>query len=223
MGRRRCVSDVDARVAAVGLSAGQAAATEPLDGWFIALQACEAFQSKNRQTNPGEVMTEPMRAYAMIGLNAPGGDHFQVKVPGAPVTGDRWVHVSCGVHVVAAGTPVTPLPDDPVEPVPGEEFGRQPAGAELAAGVLRDQGGKDRVPAAQRRRAAGDRDPALAPRPLAAAARPGVLRRPRRPRRPRQGLEMGRPAGRGDRRRHPRPPRRRHARDARASSSATSG
>ena len=108
-------------MAAVGLSAGPAAATEPLDGWFIALQACEAFQSKNKRTNPGEVMTEPMRAYAMIGLNAPGGDHFQVKVPGAPVTGDRWVHVSCGVHVVAAGTPVTPLPDDPVEPVPGDE------------------------------------------------------------------------------------------------------
>jgi DNA-binding NtrC family response regulator len=54
-------------VAAVGLSAGPAAATEPLDGWFIALEACEAFQSKNKQTNPGEVMTEPMRAYAMRG------------------------------------------------------------------------------------------------------------------------------------------------------------
>ena len=92
-------------------------------------------------------MTEPFRAYAMIALNAPGGDYFQVKVPGAPVTGDRWVHVSCGLHAVAAGTPITPLPDDPVEPVPGRRsrltnllaLSWQPAFCETEAG-------QDRVP-----------------------------------------------------------------------------
>ena len=87
---------------------GPVLAVEPLEGWFIAREACEAFQSKNKGTNPGEVMTEPLHAYAMIALNAPGGDFFQVKVPGAPVTEDRWVHVSCGLHVVEAGTPTAP-------------------------------------------------------------------------------------------------------------------
>ena len=89
---------------AVLIACGPARALEPLEGWFIAQEACEAFQSKNKGTNPGDVMTEPFHAYTMIALNAPGGDFFQVKVPGAPVTEDRWVHVSCGVHVVEAGT-----------------------------------------------------------------------------------------------------------------------
>ena len=107
-----------AAVALVGVPAG---AAERLEGWFIAREACEAFQSKNKQTNPGEVTTEPMRAYAMLAINAPGGDFFQVTVPGAPVTEARWVHVGCGVHVVEAGTPVAPLPTEPVEPAPGAE------------------------------------------------------------------------------------------------------
>jgi ribonuclease T2 len=59
----------------------------------------------------------------MLGINAPGGDFFQVRVPGAPVTADRWVHVSCGKHVVEAGTPVTDVPGGttPVTPSPGTE------------------------------------------------------------------------------------------------------
>ena len=77
----------------------------------------------------------------MIALNAPGGDFFQVRVPGAPVTEDRWVHVSCGLHVVEAGTPTAPLPTEPVEPAPGEESASnllalswQPAFCELKPG-----------------------------------------------------------------------------------------
>jgi len=101
--------------------AAPAGAVERLDGWFIALEACDAFQSKNNETNPGGIVTEPFRAYAMIALNAPGGDFFQVRVPDAPVTEDRWVHVRCGLHVVPAGTAVAPLPDEPLEPSPGEE------------------------------------------------------------------------------------------------------
>jgi ribonuclease T2 len=108
-------------MAAAGLIGVPAAAAERLEGWLIAREACEAFQSKNKQTNPGEVTTEPMRAYAMLAINAPGGDFFQVTVPGAPVTEARWVHVGCGVHVVEAGTPVAPLPVEPVEPAPGAE------------------------------------------------------------------------------------------------------
>ncbi len=90
-----------------------AQAVENLEGYFIATQSCDAFQSKNRQTNPGDVMTEPMRAYEMIAINKAGGDFFQVVVPDAPVTRDRWVHVSCGVHVVVADTPTNTGPATP--------------------------------------------------------------------------------------------------------------
>jgi ribonuclease T2 len=121
------------RIAMAGLGAvlavGPAAAFEPLDGYFIALEACEAFQSKNKLTNPGDVLTEPMRAYAMRAINAAGGDFFQVSVPGAPVTAERWVHVSCGVHVVEAGTPVSGTPSGPVAVAPQ-------AGSESAKNVL---------------------------------------------------------------------------------------
>jgi ribonuclease T2 len=103
------------------LAGGPGAAAERLEGYFIALEACDAFQSKNKETNPGEVLTEPSRAYEMIAINAPGGDFFQVLVPDAPVTEHRWVHVSCGVHVVPAGTVVAPVPDDPVEPETADE------------------------------------------------------------------------------------------------------
>jgi ribonuclease T2 len=103
------------------LAGGPVVAAERLEGYFIAFESCDAFQSKNKETNPGEVLTEPFRAYAMLAINAPGGDFFQVRVPAAPVTEERWVHVSCGVHVVAAGTEVAPLPDDPVAPPTGPE------------------------------------------------------------------------------------------------------
>ena len=76
----------------------------PLDGYVIALERCEAYQSKNALTNPGDRFTEPMRAYVVRGMNQPVGDFYQIIDPGAPVTADRWVHVSCGVHVVDAMT-----------------------------------------------------------------------------------------------------------------------
>ena len=110
-----------ATVLGAAAMAAPAAAVERLEGWFIAFEECEAFQSKNKETNPGGVVTEPFRAYEMIALNAPGGDFFQVRMPAAPVTQDRWVHVRCGVHVVAAGTEVVPLPEEPVDPSPGVE------------------------------------------------------------------------------------------------------
>ena len=103
--------------------ATRASATEPLEGWFIGLQACEAYQSKNKLTNPGDVRIAERVAYDMIGLNKPGGDWYQVRIPGAPVTDARWVSLNCGVHVIAAG----PVPDDgdvspePFDPPGGTE------------------------------------------------------------------------------------------------------
>ena len=100
-------------IMAVGLaliSCIPAHAFKNLDGFFIAKDVCEAYQSKNKLTNPGGVRTESMRAYAIKGINKEGGDYFQITVPDAPVTTDRWVHVDCGVHVVEAGTPVAAGP-----------------------------------------------------------------------------------------------------------------
>ena len=110
-------------VATISL-AGPVAAFERLEGFFIATRACEAYQSKNKLTNPGDVVTEPDRAYVMRGINAPGGDYFQIVVPGAPVVTERWVSADCGRHVVDAGTPVAPAGGGTaavVTPEPGKE------------------------------------------------------------------------------------------------------
>ncbi|WP_172300058.1 ribonuclease T [Pseudoruegeria sp. HB172150] len=98
--------------AALIVTAIPAFAQEPLDGFFIAQRVCDAFQSKNRMTNPGDIQTEEMRAYEIIGINKAGGDFYQVRIPGAPVTEDRWVHISCGVHVVDSGTGSGAVPAD---------------------------------------------------------------------------------------------------------------
>lgn len=92
-------------IAAISMTfAAPASAFVKLDGYFIAEKTCEAFQSKNKQTNPGDITTLPRMAYEMLGINKEGGDYFQVTVDGAPVTESRWVSTSCGLHVVAADT-----------------------------------------------------------------------------------------------------------------------
>lgn len=82
-------------------------AEERLDGWFIAMKHCEAYQSKNKLTNPGDVIIEERVAYDMKGINKAGGDWYHIKIPGAPVTEERWVALACGVHVIA----VSPFPE----------------------------------------------------------------------------------------------------------------
>lgn len=88
-----------------------------LEGYFIAEKTCEAFHSKNRQTNPGDITTRPQMAYTMRGINKEGGDFFQVEVPGAPVTTSRWVSADCGVHAVRADTHTGADEDDDDEVV----------------------------------------------------------------------------------------------------------
>jgi ribonuclease T2 len=82
--------------------AGAASAAEQETGQFVAKRACEAFQSKNRGTNPGAVTVEPGRGYAVTALNAKGGEWVQIVVPEAPVTTARWVNADCGRRVAAA-------------------------------------------------------------------------------------------------------------------------
>jgi ribonuclease T2 len=76
--------------------ASVAAAQVPLDGRFVAGSACPAYQSMRKGTNPGGVTTKPGATYDVLAINKAGGDHYRVRIPGAPVTEDRWVAVDCG-------------------------------------------------------------------------------------------------------------------------------
>lgn len=82
--------------------ASSALAEEPREGWFIALERCEAFQSKNKRTNPGNMYVSARVAYELKGINKAEGEWYHIMVPGAPLTEDRWVSSTCGVHVIAA-------------------------------------------------------------------------------------------------------------------------
>lgn len=118
-------------------------AFEKLNGYFIAEEICEAYQSKIRQTNPGDIRTVPQFAYEILGINKKGGDFFQINVDRAPVTQSRWVRTTCGLHVVEAGTKTaTSVTDTEVVPTPdGQEstdnlltLSWQPAFCELRPG-----------------------------------------------------------------------------------------
>ena len=70
-------------------------AFEPLDGEFVATTSCPAVQSIKKGTNPGRVKLRVSESYLVSGLNEPGGEYVQIKVPGArPEL--RWVKRSCG-------------------------------------------------------------------------------------------------------------------------------
>jgi len=107
--------------------ASPAGAFIKLDGYFIALEACEAYQSKNKQTNPGGITTTRHMAYEMLGINKENGDFFQVHVDNAPVTTSRWVSAACGLHVVAAGTQtgLAPVDVDDVDDVVIDQDGAE--------------------------------------------------------------------------------------------------
>jgi len=91
------------KISAVFFCAVQAAAQVPLEGWLIAQRDCEAYQSKNTLSNPGNVSLEVGFAYPMLGLNAQDGDWYQIRVAEAPAPTARWVHKSCGIHVISGG------------------------------------------------------------------------------------------------------------------------
>lgn len=64
-------------------------------GHFVPTQSCEATKRKD-DDNPGNVRLEIGRAYATIARNDTPGTHYQIRVPGAPVSEARWVPMSCG-------------------------------------------------------------------------------------------------------------------------------
>ena len=89
-------------VAAVALSASKAAADVPLKGFFIAHEACPALQSIKKETNPGDVRTEPGKSYPIIAKNKSAASHYLIEVEGADPS-RRWVAIRCGEHVVSGG------------------------------------------------------------------------------------------------------------------------
>ena len=91
--------------AAFFLACGNLAALAemPATGEFIATSACPALQSIRKDTNPGEVMTEPGARYAVVAKNRKKPTHYRIDVPDADPS-ERWVEARCG-KIVAAEAP----------------------------------------------------------------------------------------------------------------------
>jgi ribonuclease T2 len=76
--------------------AGSAAhADVPMSGVFTAAQACPAYQSMRKATNPGGAAVEPNKAYDVLAKNKPNATAYRILVEGAQPE-ERWVSASCG-------------------------------------------------------------------------------------------------------------------------------
>lgn len=64
-------------------------------GLLEAVKECAA-NKKLRSDNPGQIMLKIGEIYELIALNSQFPTHYQVVVPDAPVTTDRWVAAHCG-------------------------------------------------------------------------------------------------------------------------------
>lgn len=67
----------------------------PMTGTFAATEACPAYQSFRKETNPGDVKLEPNKTYDLLSKNKPDATHYRVVVDGAQPA-ERWVSISCG-------------------------------------------------------------------------------------------------------------------------------
>ena len=81
----------------------------PLTGTFTATQSCPAYQSINRETNPGTVTTSPGTAYTLVAGNKQPPTHFSIVIPNAQPE-RRWVAITCGTTdaTAQATKPTTP-------------------------------------------------------------------------------------------------------------------
>jgi len=99
-------------LACVFLLTGPALAQIRLEGTFAATKACPAYQSINKQTNPGNVTVAAGNNYPLVGKNKDAATHYLVEIDGAQPS-QRWVSIDCGTLDSAAV-------DEPV-PADGEE------------------------------------------------------------------------------------------------------
>lgn len=104
------------------IAALPAHAEVPLTGYFTASKACPAYQSINRQTNPGNVTTRPGTAYDLLAGNTARPTHLWIVVPGAQPE-RRWVAVDCGTRATdAEGQIATPPPAAPKPSYRGTQY-----------------------------------------------------------------------------------------------------
>ena len=76
-----------------------------LTGTFTATQACPAYQSIRKATNPGAIMVAPGQAYDVLAKNKPDVTHYRLRIEGAQPA-ERWVWAPCG-HFQSGEQPVT--------------------------------------------------------------------------------------------------------------------
>lgn len=77
------------------LLAPLAAAFEPLEGRFVASEACPTGRSISGIGDAGEPQTEAGRAYDILGANRREATHYRIRMPDGR---DRWVAARCGRH-----------------------------------------------------------------------------------------------------------------------------
>ncbi|WIY51809.1 ribonuclease [Devosia sp. YIM 151766] len=86
---------------ALALLAHPASAEVPLTGTFTAAQACPAYQSISRRTNPGNISIGPGQTYDLLAANRLPATHLRIHVPSARPA-QRWVAVACGTSPALA-------------------------------------------------------------------------------------------------------------------------
>ncbi|MCB1985665.1 MAG: ribonuclease T [Burkholderiales bacterium] len=78
-------------------------ASSPASGTFTATQSCEAFVSKNKRTNPGDVQLSIGQTYGIIEVNKVNDPSwYRLTVPDAQPH-ERWVAENCGQIDVKIG------------------------------------------------------------------------------------------------------------------------
>lgn len=82
-------------VMAVMTARAPALADVRMSGTLIASRACPALQSIRKGTNPGNVVLEAGKSYAVVAGNKARPDHYLLIVPGATPE-RRWVEAGCG-------------------------------------------------------------------------------------------------------------------------------
>jgi ribonuclease T2 len=100
----------------LALWTGSARAEMEAEGTFTASRACPALQSIRKDTNPGQVMTEPGTGYAIIAKNRKKPTYYRIEVPGASPP-ERWVEASCG----KAEAPKSPAAERPKKTPPDNQ------------------------------------------------------------------------------------------------------
>jgi ribonuclease T2 len=95
--------------------AAPALAQTPASGTFTASRACPATPAIRKPDNPGQVVLEPGKTYAVVGKNKDAATHYLVTIEGAQPP-RRWVEIGCGA--LAEGAAASPGASAGAAPVP---------------------------------------------------------------------------------------------------------